>query len=94
LEKEMTLHARLTATGLLALLSTGIAAAHDPDAMNARFPVQHNKATTPVTCTELAASDRTKLDFSNAKIKALDKHCKAEAAKAKAAKATQNGKPD
>lgn len=79
-----------TASALLGLLFASSASAHDPDEMNMRFPALKKEVTTPVTCAELAAADKDKLNQSDPDIQALDKQCKAEAAaETKAAEAAK-----
>ena len=80
----------LLTSGLMSLSFASMAGAHDPDEMKMRFPALNKVVTTPVTCAELAAADRDKLNQSDPNIQALDKQCKEEAAaeaKAKAAAA-------
>lgn len=85
----MKLSTTLVASCLLSLLVASSASAHDPDEMNLRFPALNKEVAAPVTCAELAAADRDKLNQSDPDIQALDKQCKADAAKAKAAEAAK-----
>lgn len=70
----------ILASGLLSLSFVSSAGAHDPDEMQSRFPLLKKEVSKPITCSELAAADKNKLNLSDPDIVALDKQCKAEVA--------------
>jgi len=70
-----------TAIGLFALMVASTSNAHDPDQMQTQFPVTKKEAPMPTTCSELKATDKSKLNQKDPNIQALEKRCKAETEK-------------